>query len=172
MSAPKYVPTDSDGPRSYRSPNVVPRSWSKRRAGSLGGVQPQGAALGHQGPDQGYALVLAHEFDDKLWLAADEHRDDVMAGAVEIAMKRASLFGRAPVVHDIEIALRVWGFLDESPPELVEFRRCFDGLANPHHWRELREVVAMVPERTLRTSGSDVRAAHKADWQATLAVPS
>jgi len=142
------------------------------RAGSLDGVQPQGTALGNQGPDQGYALLVAHEFDDKLWLAADERRDDVMAGAVEIAMRRASLFGRAPVVHDIEIALRIWGFLDESPPELVEFRRCFDGLANPHHWRELRDVVATVPEGSLAMSRSEVLAAHKDDWRAALDLTS
>lgn len=170
MAAPKYVPTDHTGPKSYQSPDVVPDSWSSQRAGSLGGTQPEGAALGNQGPDQGYALLLAHEFDNKVWLAAHEHNDDVMAGAVEIAMKRASVFGRAPVVHDVEIALRVWGLLDESPPELVECRRCFEGLSNPHHWLELRRVVDMVPEQTLRMSPSEARAAHRADWRALLEV--
>jgi len=168
MAAPKYVPTDHNGPKSYRSPDVVPSSWTSPRAGSLDGTQPEGAALGNQGPDQGYALLLAREFGDKVLLVADEHHHDVMAGAVEVAMKRASIFGRAPVVHDIEIALRVWGFLDESPPELVEFRRCFAGLSNPHHWRELRDVVAMVPEETLRMSPSEVRASHVADWAKLL----
>ena len=168
MAAPEYVPTDQRAPRSYRSPDVVPESWSNDRAGSVGTEQPVGPALGYQGPDQGYVLTLVRHFDSRVILAEGEQRDDVMAGAVEIAMKRASIFGRAPVVYDLEIALRVWGFLAEPPAELIEARRCFQGVANPYHWRDLRRVVAKVPESTLRNSPAEVETQHLSDWRSLL----
>ena len=42
---------------------------------------------------------------------------------LNLALKRASLFGRAPVVHDLEVAFTIWGFLGAAPPELVALRR-------------------------------------------------
>lgn len=168
MAAPDNVPTRSTAPRSYRSPDVVPASWSAARPAALGVAQPLGAGLGHQGPDQGYALSLTRRFDERLVLVDREHRPDVYAGAVQIAMKRASMYGRAPMIHDIEIALRVWGFLDDAPDDLIAARRCFEGVANPHHWRELRAVVDMVPFTSLSETAASVASAHGADWRALL----
>jgi len=91
-----------------------------------------------------------------------------MAGAVEIALKRASAYGRAPVVYDLEIALRVWGFLDECDDDLIAARACFAGVENPHHWREMRRLVAMVPTETLRQSPDAVASAHRAGWRSLL----
>lgn len=168
MAAPEYVPTDQRAPRSYRSPDVVPGSWSADKPGSVGTEQPVGPALGYQGPDQGYVLTLVRHFKSRIILAEGEQRDDVTAGVVEIAMKRASIFGRAPVVYDLEIALRVWGFLEEPREDLVQARRCFQGIANPYHWRDLRRVVAKVPESTLRSSPAEVETEHLSDWNSLL----
>src|SRR5947209_3423319 len=116
MAAPEFVPTKpTENVRTYGSPPRRPDSWRAERPGDLGGVgQPQGASYGYQGPDQGYALVLARHFDGQLHLAPEEHPDDVSTGAVAVALKRASIFGRAPVVHDLRIAYTVWGFLDDA----------------------------------------------------------
>ena len=82
-----------------------------------------GGAMGWQGPDQGYALSLADRFVDRVLLEDDERFDDAAAGCVHVAMKRASLYGRAPVIHDLEIAFRLWGFLDVEPAEELVSRR-------------------------------------------------
>ena len=128
--------------------------------------------LGSQGPDLGYALKLAHGMADQLVLAAGEHLDDVIAGATAVAMKRSSLFGRAPVVHDLTAAFAVWGFLDEAPDELVELRKtAFAEVASPHHWAERRAVVDMVPADVLRRPHATIVEQASSDWKAVLDLP-
>lgn len=174
MAAPEHVPVRAvDVTRSYRSPDVVPEGWSAERPAALGAMQPSGGARGHQGPDQGYALRLVRLFRDRLHLQAGEELDDVEAGCVQVALKRASLFGRAPVVHDIEIACRVWGFLDEDcDPALVARRRAsFEGAADRHHYREVRRLVASVPTGVLELSPAEVAARCERDWTDCLEDP-
>src|SRR5690606_37220843 len=132
--------------------------------------QPSGPAFGVQGPDQGYALKLANNhFRGKLFLAEREHEDDVIAGCVAIALRRASLYGRAPVIHDLRLAFTIWGFLDENPdPELVELRRhLFEELSNPHHYFELRRLANGIREETLRLT-PDQAQARRTEWRALL----
>ena len=129
--------------------------------------------MGAPGPDQGYLLTLVPLVRDELHLADGEHLADVEAGLVAVALKRASLFGRAPVIHDLRVAARVWGFLDLSAPsELVdERRRRFEGVSlTAHHYPELRAVADAVPEATLRLSPAQVADAYTADWQGLLAL--
>jgi hypothetical protein len=168
MAAPQFVPTSPvDVTRSYRSPDHVPDAWKADRPGDLAGRQPQGRGLGFQGPDQGYGLTLANRFRDKLHLAPGESADDAVQGALAIALRRASLFGRAPVVHDLTIAFTVWGFLDAEPPvDLVVRRRAaFAGAGNPsHHYLEVRALASSVPEATLRMTPAQVAAAYPATW--------
>ena len=38
------------------------------------------------------------------------------AARLGIALRRASEFSRAPVIHDLTIAFTIWGFLDPAPP--------------------------------------------------------
>ena len=38
-----------------------------------------------------------------------------MAGCVPIAMKRAALYGRAPMIYDLELAFTLWGYLGARP---------------------------------------------------------
>ena len=58
--------------------------------------------MGSQGPDQGFALRLARAFRSRLRLGPGEHVADVVVGCVGVALKRAALFGRAPVADDLE----------------------------------------------------------------------
>ncbi len=157
-----------DEARSYESPDVVPESWIPDRPGDVDGFQPEGKMLGHQGPDQGYALKVANGFRERLVLQPGERADDAVRGCLGIALRRASMFSRAPVVHDLTIAFTVWGFLDAEPAaELVALRgRLFEGVSNTlHHYNEARAIVDMTPESTLRMTPAQVEAAYPERWK-------
>ena len=133
MSAPRFAPTPSiDESRSYQSPPAVARPWVNSRPGAFGGFQPVGEQLGFQGPDQGFALKIAHEMVPSLHLQAGEHAHDVVRGCLGLALRRASMFSRGPVVHDLTVAFTVWGYLNpNAPAELVAERRTrFAGLGH------------------------------------------
>ncbi|MGH9004219.1 MAG: hypothetical protein ACRDYV_13930, partial [Acidimicrobiia bacterium] len=147
MAAPEYVPVTPLKPvRGYQSPPRRPDSWRPGRPGDSDVGYDRGNLLGSQGPDQGYIYLLARRFQGQLQLAADEREEDALAGASAVALKRASLFGRAPVLVDLTVALTVWGFLGDASPEVIAFRQpLFAEVAHPHHYAELRRVVDMVP---------------------------
>jgi hypothetical protein len=172
MAAPEHVPVDRTKPvRAYESPPRRPDSWMSERPGEVVEQgQPRGDRLGNQGPDQGYALRLVRQFEGKLTLTPGEHEKDALAGAVAVALKRASIFGRAPVIHDLTIAFTVWGFLDESPPtELVELRKAlFAEVRHPVHYEQQRAVVDAVPESTLRLTPQAVTDTYGSDWRSLL----
>lgn len=170
MPVPEYVPAPPDErPRVYGSPPWRPEPWMATRPADLRTRQPVGDRYGWPGPDQGYALRLVHQFADRLVLAEGEERDDVVAGCLGVALKRASLFGRAPVIHDWTIAFTVWGYLDEAPAELVALRRpLFEEVADPHHYEDARVIADLVPESTLRLSPDEVRQRHARDWRSLL----
>lgn len=168
MAAPEFVPTDPVARvRAYRSPPRRPESWVADRPGEIG-FQPRGEGLGDPGPDLGYALKLVRGFEDRLRLQDGEEHHDVVGGCVAIAMRRASLFGRAPTADDLELAFTIWGYFDESPdPVLVALRRLrFEGVGHAaHHYVELRELVDAVPESTLRASVDSAARSHDAGWR-------
>jgi len=172
MAAPKFSPVAPlDEARAYGSPHHVPDPWTADRPGDLAGRQPAGARLGFQGPDQGYALGLAERLRPSVHVHDGERVDDALAACTAIGLRRASLFGRAPVIHDVRMALTIWGFLDPSPPaELVALRRPrFEGVANTlHHYGALRAIVDAVPEATVRSTPAQVTAAYPADWRALV----
>lgn len=178
MAAPEFVPTKpTDKPRSYTSPPRYDDEWYAARPGELvnEGGQPDVDAgrMGAPGPDQGYLLGLVPLLRDELHLAEGEQRADVEAGGVAVALKRASLFGRAPVIHDLRVAYTVWGFLTVDPPaELVtERRRRFEGVhLTAHHYPELRAVVDAVPADVLRRTPAQVAEAVRADWRSVLSL--
>ena len=181
MSAPQFVPTNlTEAPR--RGLDLpAPDTWLPPdethlgpRPAELGPKQPRGDGLGSPGPDQGFALRLARRFEGKLSLAEGEREDDALAGAVFVALKRASLFGRAPVIHDLRVALTLWGFLDPSAPrELVEARRrLFEGAHSWHHYVDQRKISDAVPEATLRMTPDQVAEAVRGDgWRTHLELP-
>jgi hypothetical protein len=168
MAAPQFVPIPPDErPRTYESPDHVPDPWTPDRPAEVA-RQPKAPQFGYQGPDQGYALLLAERFRDRLKLQPGEDIEDAIAGCLGVALRRASLFGRAPTIHDLTVAFTIWGFLDPSPPaELVELRRrLFDGVhLTGHHYREAREIADRIPEATLRKSHQQIPADYPADWR-------
>lgn len=170
MAAPQYVPT-STRDKAYESPDHVPAAWNGGRPAELSGRQPSGTRLGNQGPDQGFGLILAERFRDKLQLTVGEHADDAITGCLGVALARASLFGRAPVIHDFTVAFTIFGFLDATAPvELVARRRAaFEGVhLVAHHYAEGRAIVDGVPEATLRMTHQQVASAYPARWRELL----
>lgn len=151
MTQPKYAPIlEHSEVRDVRKlPPPLP--WRTHRPGEPA-ARPLGvraAGRGVAGPDQGYALLLAERYGERLRLAEGEHADDVLHGAVVIGLCRAALFGRAPVSHDIELALHLFGYLEGASDEIIEARSpWFRGLAHDY-WRQ-RELADLVPETTLR----------------------
>lgn len=168
MAAPDYVPVRLADKARSGTPLPPAGPWTATRPGDLRGRQPEGPKLGRQGPDQGYALVLARRFEDRLELAEGEHREDAVAGCVGVALARASLFGRAPVIHDLEHAFALWGFLGGAPAGLVEARRHLFAGASHHYWDQ-RQIVDKVPESTLRLTPAQVRD-KLSDWRNLIAV--
>jgi hypothetical protein len=173
MAAPEYVPVKPmDDVRTYESPPRRPGSWLAKRPGDLLGENPQGDRFGHPGPDQGYAVLLAKRLCDRLHLEPGEKVDDVIAGCVAVALKRASLLGRAPVIYDLTAAYTVWGYLDDkAPAELVALRKkAFDEVASPLHYTERQWIVAAVRDHTLRKLHTTIADDHAANWRALLDV--
>lgn len=158
MAQPDYVPTPTDdNPRVYTSPPWRPDSWMADRPAELQGRQPVGPRLGSPGPDQGYALKIAEPFRDRLVLTAGESADDALGGCIAIAMRRASIFGRAPTVHDLTVAFSLWGFLGDAPADLTDRRReLFAGVGHVHHYMERRAIVDGAPEDLLRLPHAEV----------------
>ena len=85
-----------------------------------------------------------------------------------VALARASLFGRAPVIHDLDLAFTLWGYLGGAPTELVTFRTPLFSGASHHYWDQ-RQIVDKVPESTLRMTPAEVRQ-KLTDWRSLLAV--
>lgn len=174
MAAPKFTPVDpTDAPRSYESPDYVPPAWMPDRPSEIIGFQPGGDRLGSPGPDQGFALKIAKSLRPRLHLQPGENEDDVVRGCLGVGLRRASMFSRAPVVHDLMIAFTVWGFLDEAPPqELIDLRMpLFEGLRHVgHHYTESRVIVDHVPADTLRMTPAQVDAKFPGEWKTLLGL--
>jgi hypothetical protein len=129
------------------------------RPAEIAGRQPVGPRLGDPGPDQGFAIKLARQVRGRLVLTSAESEEDALAGTVAIAMRRSALFGRAPSIHDITVALTLWGFLSEAPADLVAIRtQVFAAVASSHHYMERRAIVDAVPEDVLRLDPTSVAA--------------
>jgi hypothetical protein len=172
MAAPRFSPVPpTDRPRYYESPDHVPDAWSPDRPGDIEGYQPEGPRLGDQGPDQGFALRIAAQLRSKVELQPGENIDDAIRGCLGVALRRASIFSRAPVVHDLTIAFTIWGFYDPNPPtELVVLRgTMFEGLRLVgHHYMEARAVADLPSDATLRMTPAQVADAYPADWRALV----
>jgi hypothetical protein len=172
MTQPSFVPiVSSDQVRpAYRL--STPADWRQTRVAEVRGPEhPKGRVLGVPGPDQGYALLVAHQlFEEQLVLTPGITAEDALVGCAEVASARAALFGRAPVAKDIELALLLFGFLGDGdvPADLVAWRApLFQAAA--HHYQQQRAIVASVPEETLRLMPGDVRG-RGAEWRQLLHV--
>jgi hypothetical protein len=158
MTQPTFVPiAEADQVRPARHLHV-PGSWTTSRPAELRTprFQPR-PGEGTPGPDSGFALRLAHRFEDDLKLGEGESAHDVVLGVALVASKRAALFGRAPSVYDVRHALALWCFLDQdAPAELRNARRAaFSALS--HDYVAQRQLVDAIPEEVLRLSPEDAR---------------
>ena len=137
------------------------KAWRPTRPGDIIGLQPQGGAFGYQGPDQGYALKLASRLKNRVVLAAGESWHEAENAAIGVANRRASLFGRAPITDDVELAFLVMGFLPAGLPaavvqRLTAIRHSFmpDLAHDPAAQRRVAESVA---EDVVRSTPEAVR---------------
>ena len=168
MTQPSFVPiAEADQVRPARR-LAVPKTWAPNRPAEVSTpARATGRGLGTPGPDQGFAMRLAHRFHDRLHLEAGEHEHDVIEGSALVASKRAGLFGRAPSVHDLTVAFTVFGFLADAPAALKERRRTLFSAVG-HSYPAQRRLVDSVPEATLRLSPDEVATQARADWASLL----
>lgn len=154
---PHVKPRLVDRPRSG-TPMPPARGFRASRPGDVldEGGQPRGDLLGSPGPDLGYALLLAQRFRDRLRLGEHESADDAVTVGTAVAMRRCSIFGRAPTTIDVELGLTILGYLDDAPDDLVEWRKHHVHGAS-HEYVEQRAVVDAVREEALRMTPAQVR---------------
>lgn len=158
MAQPEFVQVHAAD--RVRAPERLPAhgGWRQDRAAELLSPDlPTGHRFGSPGPDQGYALTLAERFVDRLELAGDEHAEDAVRGCLGVALRRASLFGRAPVIHDLDLAFTVFGYLGGAPADLVAFRVTLLRGSGHSYWDQ-RDVADSVAEATLRLTPAQARA--------------
>jgi hypothetical protein len=112
-------------------------------------------------------LRLADALRGSVVLGPGEHIDDALAISTQIALCRASRFGRAPVRVDLEIALALMSYTQPLPAHLAERRRCVvSGFAHDL-WR-CQEFAASIVEETL-LCGAHAAAELALDWTAPSA---
>ncbi len=141
MTQPSFVPiVESDQVRpAYRL--HTPEAWAPSRPSELRGTTPPtGRAFGRPGPDQGYALKLVRSFEGRLAVVAGESEEDALAGCGAVAMRRAAIFGRAPVVFDIDFAAILYGFVGDAPDDLVADRA--PRFRSAAHHQQVRQALA------------------------------
>jgi hypothetical protein len=157
MTQPKFAPIlPNDEVRDlYRL--AAPSAWLADRPADFR-ADPgtlRKAGRGTAGPDQGYAMLLLERYADRIDLSAGEYLGDVMRGVAIVAMRRAALYGRAPVSADLEVALRLFGYLGEASAEQVEARRTLFGGVS-HDYVKERTLVDVIPEATLRMTPAGI----------------
>jgi hypothetical protein len=173
MATPEYVPIKPmDDVRVYESPPRRPDPWRSDRPGDLAAENPKGGDFGNPGPDQGYALHLVDLLRDRMKLATGELWPDVRAGCMLLALKRASLFGRAPVIYDLKVAATVWGYFDETElSALIALRLpLFAAVSHGQHYLEQRRLVNAVSDDVLRLTPAEVTRRHAEDWRSLVAL--
>jgi hypothetical protein len=169
MPQPDFVPNAPADKVRVTETLPVPDGWLATRPAEIQGThQPSGPLLGNAGPDQGYGIKLARSFTDKIRLQEHEHALDAVMGILPVALKRASIFGRAPVVYDFELAYTLFGFLGDAPADLLAMRKELFSEAS-HHYDLQREIADIVPESTLRLTPEQVRE-RLADWRGLITL--
>jgi hypothetical protein len=153
VSQPAHVPVQaSDRVRPSALLPPPPQWFLSRPADELDLEQPKGPRFGSPGPDLGYGLKLARRLQPKLVLTEGEHEEDVVAGCFACGARRASHFGRAPVIYDMQWAYIIWGYLGvqagDVPKDLIAWRKPMFRGAAEHYWDQ-REIVDAVRVETL-----------------------
>ena len=90
-------------------------------------------------------------------LGPAESEADALAGCLAIAMRRSALYGRAPILGDLTLALTFWGFLAPVADELLAIRsQVFAAVASSHHYFERRAIVDAMSDDVLRMNVDQV----------------
>jgi hypothetical protein len=173
---PFVAPDLDDKPRQQQ--NLPPglgyppaRSWRADRPGDLvagrsSSAQPSGTLRGTPGPNVGYGYTLTERARDRFHLAAHEHLDDAVSVVAEVAMKRASALGRAPVIGDVDLALALLGYDGSGDDGFVAWRtRAVHDCA--HHYPLRRAFVDSVPAALLAKKAVDL-GPEVPQWRATV----
>lgn len=165
MGQQPNIPIDQrDAPRSKPSPGPA-RAWKPSRPGDLVTPEqvPSGGAFGVIGPDSGYALRLATEYE--LNLLPGEHKHDLEVAVAAIASARAAGFGRAPIADDVAVAMIVLGLDREAAvdPGVLSNRPRWVANAG-HDAGKLRGIVADVPADLLALTPAQLRARVADGW--------
>jgi hypothetical protein len=167
-----FVPSDPSA-RPRQQQNLPPgvalppaNDWRSDRPGDLGPNQPGGALFGRPGPNVGYAYTLAQRAKDRLRLGPFEHAEDAIAVIAEVAGKRAALFGRAPVIGDVDLAIAVLGYDGSASEAFVKARSAVVHEAG-HDYRRRRALVDAVPDSLLRMRAAQAAPEIEA-WRASM----
>jgi hypothetical protein len=158
MTQPTFVPiSEADQVRPARHLRV-PGAWTTSRPAELTTPRAlRGRGVGTPGPDAGFALRLARRAAHDLKLTAGENEEDVQLGCALIAARRAALFGRAPSIYDVQLALALWGFsIDATAEQRAARRQAFAGVS--HDYVVQRALVDTIPDESLRLSPSEATA--------------
>jgi len=171
MAVDPYVPTrPEDAPR--RSVTIPPAAgWTAIRPGDLdpaAGPRCTGVLFGTPGPDGGYALTLAARFHDRITPVWPETVHDAEMVGAQVAMRRAGVFGRGPMLVDVELGLSLFGWLGDAPAELVEWRRLAVARIGHDYPRRIA-LVEGIPEDVIRSTPDDVRG-RLGDWRRLLGL--
>ena len=166
MSQPRYTPIearDEVRPQKHLEP---PRPWRAHRPGehSAGPTVASRTRAGVTGSDQGYALRLAEGIAPEVVLGSGEHADDALAMIVQVALRRAAGFGRAPVRTDLEVAKALLSYDTVVSDEAARARRATVVGAAHDTWR-CREIADLVPSEAFSGSLAEANAA-ALDWTA------
>jgi hypothetical protein len=162
MTQPTFVPiSEADQVRPARHLDV-PEAWTTNRPAELRTPTAlRGKGVGTPGTDAGFALRLARRVGDDLKLTEGEEEHDVLLGVALIAARRAALYGRAPSIYDVQLALALWGFLVDAPPELIVARhRAFASVS--HDYVAQRALADSIPETSLRLAPAQAQASLEA----------
>lgn len=109
----------SDAPRATPGPGA-PGRWKPTRPGEINSPSEMrwGGAFGRPGPDPGWALKLIR---DTAWNRS-ERGTEAEAVLATLVAARASLFGRGPTMHDVEVGLILMGLRPQEVPPAVAKR--------------------------------------------------
>ena len=75
------------------------------------------------------------------------------------------------MVHDLRLALELFGFLIDADAALVSWRRAqFAGAAGHHGYHVKLRLAELVPTETLRSTPAAVAEACSKDWRTPLGL--
>ena len=165
-------PTPTIGPASSRTCRRAsrcrrPAGGGRTAPGDLGGSEAaRGRAARPPGPERRLRLHARRARRRPARARArPKHADDVIAVIAEIAGKRAALFGRAPVIGDVDVAIGA-ARLRRQRRRRVRRRRARCSCTKPaHDYRRRRALVDAVPDALLRRKPDEV-GAEIDEWRA------